>query len=285
MNFEYFVSDMAIESALDASFEGLTSEKRFSCGIVQRVLNVKNNDLAKRINRERGVYITYDCEKESLKNAYVRRAMSRRIAESLSSVMGRLKKSSPVLVIGLGNGEIIADALGERTLDGVQVTSSLADGTRQSVCAFSTGVLGTTGVQSALLAQAVAEKIKPSYVILVDSLATSSVQRVGASFQISTAGIAPGSGVGQDKEKINASVLGFNTLAIGVPLMLSMRTALYGLIKEYASSVGESIDEYTLRNLMSEKNVSNLVVSPKDIQFMVNYSAEIISNAINLALN
>lgn len=285
MNFEYFVSDMVIESALDASFEGLTSEKRLSCGIVQRVLNVKNNDLAKRINRERGVYITYDCEKESLKNAYVRRAMSRRIAESLSSVMGRLKKSSPVLVIGLGNGEIIADALGERTLDGVQVTSSLADGTRQSVCAFSTGVLGTTGVQSALLAQAVAEKIKPSYVILVDSLATSSVQRVGASFQISTAGIAPGSGVGQDKEKINASVLGFNTLAIGVPLMLSMRTALYGLIKEYASSVGESIDEYTLRNLMSEKNVSNLVVSPKDIQFMVNYSAEIISNAINLALN
>ena len=146
---------------------------------------------------------------------------------------------------------------------------------------MTTGVFGTTGIQSADIASAVADRIKPCAVILIDSLATSSVARVGTSFQISTAGISPGGGVGQDKDRIDKSVLGVPTVAIGVPMMLSMRTAIYNFVKEYSEKTGAEVDEYRLRAEMVEKNLSNLVVAPKEIDYFVNTAALVISGALN----
>ncbi|MDE6302553.1 MAG: GPR endopeptidase, partial [Clostridia bacterium] len=118
-------------------------------------------------------------------------------------------------------------------------------------------------------------------VILIDSLATSSISRVGTSFQISTAGISPGGGIGQDKQRIDRSVLGVPTIAIGVPLMLSMRTAIYDFVKYYSEQIGVGMDEYRVRACMVDKNLSNLVVAPKEIDFFVDASAGVIASALN----
>lgn len=92
-----------------------------------------------------------------------------------------------------------------------------------------------TGMQSAEIIGGVANKIKPCAVIVIDSLATSSVKRLGRSFQISTTGISPGSGVGLDKERIDKSTLGVPTLSIGVPMMLALKTAIYNFVKDFAT--------------------------------------------------
>ncbi len=281
MRYDDFVTDMAIEAAESMGLKELAEQQDLSYGIVQHRLNIKNAELAKRLGRERGIYVTFDCPRAVFDSARACRTLSGYIGKAVSGFIGNVRRSVPVLVIGLGNGGIVADALGKRTVDGINVVTYNGDLNRQCVCAFSAGVLGTTGIPSADIASAITQKINPSAVVLIDSLATSSATRVGCSFQLSTAGIIPGSGVGQDKERIDKSVLKVPTIAIGVPLMLSLRTAVYGFVKDYLSSVNCDVDEYRLRALLVEKKLSNLIVAPKDIDFLVENSALVISDALN----
>lgn len=138
-----------------------------------------------------------------------------------------------------------------------------------------------TGIQSAELVAGVVEKIKPSCVILIDSLATGVVSRLGKSFQISSCGISPGSGVGQDKERIDKSLLSVPTFSIGVPLLLSLRTGIYAFVKEFAKDENMQINEYALRQKLADSLLSDLIVAPRDIDLAVNVASNIVSGAIN----
>ena len=101
---------------------------------------------------------------------------------------------------GLGNRAVTPDAVGPRCADHVLVTRHLthADprnfGSFYPVAALAAGVLGTTGVESGELVQAVCEKIRPGFVIAVDALAARSVRRLCTTIQIADTGISPGSG-------------------------------------------------------------------------------------------
>lgn len=277
-----FVTDMAIESA-----DALGLDKNIDCvkllhDIQKRTLRVKTENDSKRIGRERGVYITFDCTKYVFSNATAAKYLTRQIAQSLAELVGMLKKTSPVLVVGLGNRHIVADSLGQRSVEKIKVTRYVRAGLqKQSVCAFSTGVLGMTGIQSSELVAGAVGKIKPSCVILIDSLATGAVSRLGKSFQISSCGISPGSGVGQDKERIDKSLLSVPTFSIGVPLLLSLRTGIYAFVKEFAKDENMQINEYALRQKLADSLLSDLIVAPRDIDLAVNVASNIVSGAIN----
>lgn len=277
-----FVTDMAIESA-----DALGLDKNIDCvqllyDIQKRTLRVKTENDSKRIGRERGVYITFDCTKCVFSNATAAKYLTRQIAQSLLELVGMLKKTSPVLVVGLGNRHIVADSLGQRSVEKIKVTRYVRAGLqKQSVCAFSTGVLGMTGIQSSELVAGAVGKIKPSCVILIDSLATGAVSRLGKSFQISSCGISPGSGVGQDKERIDKSLLSVPTFSIGVPLLLSLRTGIYAFVKEFAKDENMQINEYALRQKLADSLLSDLIVAPRDIDLAVNVASDIVSGAIN----
>ncbi|MDE7372993.1 MAG: GPR endopeptidase [Clostridia bacterium] len=282
MKYGEFISDMAIEVAEANGLGELSKRTELGHGIVQHYLNIKSVELAKQVGRDKGVYITFDCKRSIYDSERALKALATYISTAVSGLIGTVRKSTPILVIGLGNGGVIADALGQRVVDGVEVTKEYPTSlVKQCVYAMTTGVFGTTGMQSADIAGAVTDKVKPSTVILIDSLATGTVSRLGTSFQISTAGISPGGGVGQDKQRIDKSVLGVPVIAIGVPLMLSMRTAMYGIVKDYLTKVGGDIDEFKLRSELAEKNLSNLVVSPKEIDYLVDASAGVIATALN----
>lgn len=276
----HFVTDMAIEAAASCGFGELATEHKLAFGIVERSLNIKDDALAKRIGRPRGVYVTYDCSLSLYDSDRAASALEKYISSTLVRLLGTLKKSSPLLIVGLGNSDISADALGAAAVRNIKISAQdFRDSYRQCVCAFVPGVAGQTGLQTATVLSALAERIKPCAIIAVDSLATGTASRIGASYQISTAGIAPGSGVGQDKERIDKSVLKAPVIAIGVPMMLSLRTAIYSFIKDFYSD--NDIDEYRLRSELAEHNLSGLQVTPKDIDFLVKNCATVISNAIN----
>lgn len=280
-----FITDIALESAEATGFGQSVEGIELSYGIVKRTLRVKTQEESKRIGRERGVYITYDCKSNVFTNRNASNFLTRQIARSLAELIGILKKSTPVLVVGLGNRHIVADSLGQRSVEGVKVTRFIQSGKKQSVCAFATGVLGMTGIQSAELVAGAVEKIKPSCVILIDSLATGSVSRLGKSFQISSCGISPGSGVGQDKERIDKSVLSVPTFSIGVPLLLSLRTGIYAFVKDFAKEENLQISEYNLRKKLADCALSDLIVAPRDIDFAVNVASNIVASAINVAFD
>ncbi len=280
----HIVTDMALESAQAVNY-GLKSDvKNLSYDVQKRTLNIKNAEQAKELARERGVYVTYDCPPNVFDVSGATEYLTKCLAKTIGELVGIVKKSSPVLVVGLGNRRIVADSLGERVIEGVKITRRLHTAScAHSVCAFGTGVLGTTGMQSAEIVAGIASKIKPSVVILVDSLATGAISRLGRSFQLSSSGIAPGSGVGQDKERIDKSVLGVPTISIGVPLMLALRTGIYAFFKDYEKEKNLPVDEFSLRQRLADASLSNLIVVPKDIDFSVTRCARVVSSAINLA--
>lgn len=283
---EFFVTDMIIEAAERQNVFDIAKSKRLSYGIEQRFINIKSMEAAKKLNRERGIYVTYDCSAEFMDNNRACSALERYIANTLTELGGILRKKSPVFVVGLGNGDIAADSLGSLTVSKVAVSRQTEETGQlhtQSICALSAGVYGATGIQSLEVVKALSDSIKPSLVILVDSFATSSVVRLGQSFQLSTAGITPGSGVGQDKERIDKSVLGVPVVAIGVPLLLSLRTLISSFVSRFAEQSGCEKDEFKLRNMLVENKLSSLIVAPKNIKFLAELASSVIANAINKA--
>lgn len=282
----YFITDLTVEAAEKLGFSDIAKTKKLSYGIEQNFINIKNLDTAKKLQRERGVYITYDCGGEIFENNRACAALERYLSNSIIELSGVLRKKSPVFVVGLGNGEIVADSLGSLTVSKIAVNRQLEEVGRlegQSVCALAAGVYGATGIQSLEVVKALCGEINPSLVILVDSFATSSVARLGQSFQLSTAGITPGSGVGQDKERIDKSVLGVNVISLGVPLLLSLRTVIGGFVNKFIEETGCEKNEFKLRSMLVENKLSSLVVAPKNIKFLAELSSGVIANAINKA--
>lgn len=284
MQNRHFVSDVAIESAKMTDFEGMISSKNLAYGIVKRVLDVKTITDEKIVGRKRGVYITYDCPRDCFERSNITAYLTKTLSFGLRELCMATKKSSPVLIVGLGNRHIVADSLGERVVSKINVSARRDGvGTYGRLCAFAPGVLGTTGLRSRAMIEAIVDKIKPNAVVLVDALATSAPSRLGRSFQISNTGIAPGSGVGQDKEPIGKGNLGVQTYSIGVPMLLSLRTGIYTFVKEFAKEQKIEIDEYLLREKLGDCNLTNLIVAPKDVDFLVETASCVIANAINSA--
>lgn len=286
MDFDNFVSDMAVDALEKRSMGNLARESTLSYGIVRRYVNLTKSELAEKAGKEKGVYVTYDCPSAVLESSSKIRTLQNRIAETLVELVGVQGRTSKVLVVGLGNDNVTADSLGRRTVDMLDVSPvSEAKRPRAKVrlCGFSAGVEGLTGIKTADTVEGVCMKIKPSCVIVVDSLATSSATRLGTSFQLTTAGIAPASGVGGDKPRIDRSVLGVPVVAVGVPLVLSMRTVLSDFAKDYLCASGVECDEYRLRNEIAEKRLSNLVVAPKEILYYADSAAAVVAGAINAA--
>ena len=286
MRFDGFITDIAVESAENVGLLEACKVQELDFGITKRSLNVKTKEMAKAVGRSIGAYTTFDCDKTIYSDPRSAKAIEAYLAQTIKRTIGVKNRSNPTLVVGLGNGNIAADSLGERVFDKIEVSSKdiTKSATKPPVCAISTSVLGKTGIETAKLITGVVKEISPSFVLLVDSLATSVPRRVGLSFQLTTAGIAPGSGIVGDKEKIDSDVLGVPLLSIGVPTLLALNTLTYNLFKDYLNNLKMQIDEYAFRSLLSDKAMSNMVVAPKDVDVCVENAANVIASAINSAL-
>lgn len=140
------------------------------------------------------------------------------LAELLRGVLPLMPGAS-VLVVGLGNRAITPDAVGPDAVDSVMVTRHLREqlpehfGQFRSVAALAPGVLGTTGVESADMIRALADRLRPDAIIAVDALACAQLDRLGRTVQLTDTGITPGSGVGNDRTGLSRDTLGIPVAA------------------------------------------------------------------------
>lgn len=280
------VTDMALD-VLERRGEGDRAQvKELSYGIVRKFLHLRSPEDEKRTGRPKGIYLTYDCSPSVFASERGVRALKHYLSSALVELAGVMGRRSKVLAVGLGNDEVTADSLGSAVTDMLEISPASdgdGGGERGGLCAFETGVEGRTGIRSADAVAGVCAKLRPACVLTVDSLVTSTVSRLGASFQLTTAGIAPGSGVGRDRERIDRETLGVPVVSIGVPTVLSMRTVLSDFISAYSETTGCERDEFRLRSTMSEMRLSSLIVAPKEVKLHVLNAAEIIADAINAA--
>lgn len=281
-----FVTDMAVDALERRSLQELADVRRVSEGIVRRLVRVTDDATAKKVGRGKGVYLTYDCTPAALSSEKGLRTVSGLIADALVELAGVHGRDATVLVAGLGNPDVTADSLGGAVtamLDTSPVSEAERKGRRVRLCAIDTGVEGRTGIRTADTVEGLCVKLRPACVIAVDSLATSAPERLGTSFQLTTAGIAPGSGVGGDKARIDKTSLGVPVVAVGVPLVLSLGTVLLDFARDYAAAIGCEGNEFSLRSLIAERRLGTLVVAPKEIGLHVEAAACVIAGAINSA--
>ncbi len=171
------------------------------------------------------------------------------------------------LIAALGNPDITPDALGSLAAESVLVTRHLK---RHAVPGFDalsstalcrTGVLGTTGVESAAQLRALTREVTPELIIAVDALAGCEVEGLCRTVQISSGGIAPGSGVGNDREVLSRESLGVPVVAVGVPTVIDAAA------------------------FAPDEGLRGMFVTPRDIDALVRAAGRVIGYGINLALN
>lgn len=270
-------------------------------------VKVKDDNGAKKIGKPKGNYVTIDLPDFT---AYDGETMDR-VSQVVAEILGRMVKidvEKTVLVVGLGNWKVTPDALGPKVTEGIMVTRHLKtvmpeimDDSVRPVCSIAPGVLGITGVETVEIIKGTVERVKPDVVICIDALAARRVERVNTTIQIGDTGISPGAGVGNNRKQINEDNLGVKVIAIGVPTVVDAVTiandtidmVVDSLINNASSgndfykmlrSLDKNEKNALIREVLSSKSLGEMIVTPKDIDLIINSLAKIISNGINMAV-
>ena len=213
--------------------------------------------------------------------------------------------SKKALIIGLGNPNITPDALGPVVVDNVLVTrhiflleEKLSEGIR-NVSMLKPGVMGQTGIETFDIIMGVINKTKPDFLIVIDALASKSIDRLCKSIQITDAGINPGSGVGNNRKELSYATTNIPVIAIGVPMVLDAITVANDLLLKLENSLEEKISKENIFGELSKLNDidrkkllyeilhdnHNLFLCPKDIDSYLENLKQVLSNAINTSLH
>lgn len=235
-----------------------------------RILNKRGSEA---LGKPVGTYITAEIP-QLTKNPINDEETIESIAKQLRSL---LPAEGTVLVAGLGNTDITPDAIGPKSVSMVLATrhidKSLSEeiglGELRSVAGFVPGVLGRTGLEAAESVKGIAKSVSPSAVIVVDALAARRLSRLGTTVQFSDTGIIPGSGVGNVRKEITEHSVGVPVISVGIPTVVDVET----LVNDLTGSKSD----------ISKEN-RNMIITPREIDIVIERASELIGMAINKAL-
>lgn len=267
---------------------------------VERV-KITNENGEKAIGKPKGNYITIDVKKLKI-------AQEEEIAKAAETLSNELRqiidlhidKKGEILVVGLGNIYVTPDALGPKVINEIEVTRHIINylpqyiekGTRM-VSAISPGVLGTTGIETVEILKGIVENINPKLVIVIDALASRSIERISSTVQISDTGIVPGAGVGNTRSEISQITLGIPVIAIGIPTVVETAVLVNDSLdlfitklqdeaksNDYLNSLKEQDNYEEIKEVLIPKDY-NLIVTPKEIDDLIENMKEIVASGIN----
>jgi spore protease len=286
-----------VEVTVDNEEEGIT------------VTSVKIVDAvgARIMGKQIGTYITMEIPGMRHYDVNFHDNLSKAFGKELSKIVN-IKKDSVAMVVGLGNWNVTPDALGPRVISKLMVTRHLKkyipdeiEEGINSVCAISPGVLGITGIETAEIVQGAVSKVKPDIMIVIDALASRKLERVATTIQIGDTGLSPGSGVGNKRMEFTKESMGIPVIAIGIPTVVDGATMANDTLDLIIDKlVEESKDNKELFKMINSINkdekyvmirellnpyIGDLMVTPKEIDSLIDDAAKIIANGINIALH
>ena len=258
-------------------------------------VTVDNDDGARELGKPVGSYITIEMPNRFYGRQEIYEDVCKRCAEELKGLIDdKLSDSNDtVLVAGLGNRRITADALGPKVIGSLMITRHLKrympdeiDERVRPVCAIAPGVLGTTGMETEEIVRSLTEEVKPKLVIVIDALCSGNVDRINTTIQITDTGITPGGGVGNKRKTINNDTLGVPVIAIGVPTVVDAATiAVAGLDAVSGRGANDDLFEENFVRSVFEKRFGNMIVAPKDVDSVITDISSVIANGINISLH
>jgi spore protease len=259
------------------------------------------------IGKPMGNYITLEVPGLRYNDQDLYENACKALAKELVGILN-LKNDSVILIVGLGNWNVTPDSLGPKVVSSVMVTRHLleylpdqVDEGVRPVCAVAPGVLGITGIETGEIVKGIVEKIKPNVVVAIDALASRKMERVNTTIQIADTGISPGSGVGNKRMDISYETLGRPVISIGVPTVVDAATmandAIDMVLDSMIQQAGKgsefynmlkSVDreeKYLMIQQLLKPQVGDFIVTPKEIDEVVERISKVIANGLNIALH
>lgn len=279
-----FRTDLALEARELAGKEarGLKVTTRTLKNLCITNIKVSTREAADTIKKEPGTYITIELPPltDNFKDTDERLPIIAKEIEKL------LPQEGLIMVAGLGNADITPDALGPKTAEKIlatrhikgEIAKSIGLEKLRSVAVVSLGVLGKTGIETGEMLKSLAESIKPAAIVAIDALASLRVKRLGTTIQICDNGISPGAGVGNHRLRLNQKTMGVPVIGIGVPTVVDAATLIGDLLMPDDEEMSEK-----LKSCISPGG-EQLVVTPKEIDLLIERGASLISMSLNAAL-
>ncbi len=320
-------TDLIIEKNIENIKSREYQENNIS--VVDIILDKDNEDLKKK----KGKYVTISFNDITDTNNYhhVLSILKKELKEMFSFC--KVKENNSSLIIGLGNPKIISDALGSKSLLDIIVTRHMyligdVDKKYRNVAILEPNVIGITGIDSFEIIKNVVNEIKPDFVICIDSLCAMNIDRLNKTIQITSSGITPGSGIGNNREELSIDTLGVPVIAIGVPTVVDstviVSDTINYLLKKISymkNNVNNNLDKLkpiNKINYLNEKEElsidekrevlgyiglldsnklksliwevlspvdANMIVTTKEIDFIIEKLGKLISEALNKTLH
>lgn len=275
-----FRTDLALErrEMIKKELKGVNVTKTENDESRTTVIRITDEASARQLGKAVGTYITLEMNSFS-DEAAVSDGRLNALVESIRRLLPQ--GDGTVLVAGVGNQDITSDALGPMTASHIFSTRHIGEELRKaagfsqelrSVAAVSAGVLGKTGIESSEYIKSICEAVRPECVITIDALAAGKLERLGTTVQMSDTGIAPGSGIGNTRKRIDEAFLGVPVIAIGVPTVVD------------AVSLAAELSGVEYKDFKENTSGVGLIVAPKDIDLLIKNASYLLALAINCAL-
>lgn len=270
----------------------LEEEEKEETGIhiTRVVIETKNG--AKIMGKPIGTYITLEAPAMTEQDEGYHREVSLELARQLRSVMPGKGREQSVLVVGLGNRDVTADALGPHVADHLFVNrhvvmeygkAAYEKKKMHLVSCIVPGVMAKTGMESVEIVHGVVKETKPDFLIVVDALAARSTRRLNRTIQVATSGIHPGSGVGNHRSALTEESLGVPVIAIGVPTVVDAATIVGDALERLEKENGVQMI-LTRDHPQALSELNNMYVTCKDIDATIRLLGFTVSEGINIAL-
>lgn len=259
--------------------------------ITKVMISSKNG--AKAMNKPMGNYITLEAPAMQEADEDYHREISKELARQLRSILPGIEREQSVLVVGLGNRDVTADALGPGVIDNLFVTRHIvkeygkAAYNKEKINLISgivPGVMAATGMEAAEIVKGVVSQTKPDMIIVVDALAARSTKRLNRTIQVTDTGIQPGSGVGNHRNALTQESLGVPVIAIGVPTVVDAATIVSDAIERIGKEAESSLGRLHSDKIRTMAELNNMYVTGKNIDEIIKRLSFTISEALNLAL-
>lgn len=311
--------------------DDIVVDKRIEENIAVLDVTIKNDK--NKLGKKKGKYITisYEDVTDKVNRKHLEKVLIDEIKRMLAVL--NIKEEDKCLIVGLGNHTSTPDSLGPKTVYNILVTRYLyeienieVDKNYRNVSSFIPGVTGNTGIESSDIILGIIEKTHPDFLIVIDALASSSMDRVNKTIQMTDTGIHPGSGVYNNRKELSYETLGIPVISIGVPTVIEafvlVSDTIQYLLKHFSYNKKNfsknKLIPVTLRNykehktelteeekvkllgnigILSEEEIRelifevltpigyNMMVTPKEIDFVIDKTSELLADAINKSLH
>ena len=309
-----FRTDLALERRdlfnkahnLKNDIEGIeTEEEKIDDNILVSRVKITNEKGEEAIGKRKGNYITVDVKNLKIANEEEIQKMSEVVTKELKSLLAKhVAEKDSILIVGLGNIYVTPDSLGPKVINEIDITRHLLeympevlDKNTREVSAISPGVLGTTGIETMEILKGIVDNVKPKLVIIIDALASRNIERISSSVQLADTGIVPGAGVGNARKELTESTLGIPVIAMGIPTVVEAATIAADSLTLFIKKAQENGKSNDFLNRLQEEDKYqiikeilapeeyNFIVTPKEIDNLIEKMKDIVARGINFAIN